>query len=318
MSSRAKRGDLIFNNRLLRFRLSGSSQWLNHILDSKYISVYKRILNTLFQWNTDQACEHILGLYDKKGFCIVDYLYFANVAGKKLFSRHQSNTPVEDFSEALLSDYKNINIHGIYALYQQAILDADVVLPDGIALQLFTYFAKKKRLKNLNGTDFCPYFLSYIKEYHPGRAMNIILYGTYPHLLKKTQDLLLKQGYTVVYAQDGYTNLDWNALELSLKGRWEAINLLLVARTTPEYPIQEIWALTNRENIHKYKLLVMNQWGTFDFWVGEQKRAPKLIRTIKLEWLRRLVSDPKRNMKKVLSTLALFRYIFSYLILKKE
>ncbi|HBB03820.1 TPA: hypothetical protein DCZ39_02880 [Patescibacteria group bacterium] len=37
-----------------------------------------------------------------------------------------------------------------------------------------------------------------------------------------------------------------------------------------------------------------------------------------MEWLRRLVSDPKRNMKKVLSTLALFRYIFSYLILKKE
>jgi UDP-N-acetyl-D-mannosaminuronic acid transferase (WecB/TagA/CpsF family) len=47
--------------------------------------------------------------------------------------------------------------------------------------------------------------------------MNIILYGTYPHLLEKTKDLLIKQGYNVVYAQDGYTNLDRNNVELALK-----------------------------------------------------------------------------------------------------
>jgi len=279
--------------------------------------VYKKILHTLFQWNADQACEHILGLYDKKGFCIVDYLYFANIAAKKLFDVHHIAYPVEDFHAALLADYKHMNIQGIYPVYQQAILDADVVLPDGIALQLFYFLAKKKRLKNLNWTDFCPYFLSYIKEYHPDKDMNVILYGTYPHLLEKTKQLLLKQGYNVVYAQDGYTNLDWDNVDLALKWRDKDINVLLVARTTPIYPIQEIWTFANKDHVRQHRLLVMNQWGTFDFWVGEQKRAPKLIRTLKLERLRRLISDPKRNIKKVMSTLALFRYIFSYLILKK-
>lgn len=112
--------------------------------------MYKQILNILFQGDSDQACKHILDLYDRKGFCIVDYLYFANIAGKKLFDEHHIAYPIEDFNEALLADYKNMNIHGIYATYQQAILDADVVLMDGIALQIFYFLAKKKRLENLN------------------------------------------------------------------------------------------------------------------------------------------------------------------------
>lgn len=280
--------------------------------------MYTQILNRLFQGDTDQACEQILGLYTTKGFCVVDYLYFANIAGKKLFDSYEGTYPVEYFRIALLADYKSMDIHGVYARYQQAILHADVVLIDWIALQLFYFLSTKKWLKNLNGTDFCPYFLSYIKQKFSDRDINIVLYGTYPHLLQKTKDLLITQWYTVIYSQDGYTNLDRAQLEWALKGKDKSINILLVARSTPDYPIQEVWTLANQENIKKHGLIVMNQWGTFDFWVGEQKRAPQSIRNIKLERLRRLISDPKRNMKKVLSSLALFRYVFSYLILKKK
>jgi UDP-N-acetyl-D-mannosaminuronic acid transferase (WecB/TagA/CpsF family) len=92
-----------------------------------------------------------------------------------------------------LSDYKTADIASVYALYQTAILDADIVLMDGIALQLFYFLAKKKWLANLNGTDFCPYFLAYITRKYPDQHMNIILYGTYPHLLNKTAQLLSEQ-----------------------------------------------------------------------------------------------------------------------------
>ncbi len=278
----------------------------------------KNILNTLFHGNADQACEHILGMYTKKGFCIIDYLYFANVSGKKLFDTHHSSYAISVFQEALLPAYKTMNPEVVYKAYQDAIIDADVVLPDGIALQIFNFCAKRKRLQNLNWTDFCPYFLSYIKEHHSSKNLNIILYGTHPHVLEKTRDFLLKQGYNVIYIQDGYTNMDWNTLDLALKGRNNDINVLLVARTTPDYPIQEIWTLANKQKIQEHSLIVLNQWGTFDFRVGEQKRPPKLIRRLKLEWLRRLISDPKRNMKKVWNSLALFRYIFVYLLLKNK
>ena len=62
-----------------------------------------------------------------------------------------------------------------------------------------------------------------------------------------------------MYAQDGYTNLDWDNVELALKGRENPINVLLIARTTPEYPIQEIRTLANKQDIQKHGLIVMNQ-----------------------------------------------------------
>lgn len=280
--------------------------------------MYQKILNTLFQWTADQACEHILGLYDKKGFCIVDYLYFANISAKKLFAHYNSIRVWNSFSDALLPQYKIIDIQDIHAVYQQAILDADLVLMDGIALQLFYFLARKKRVPNLNGTDFCPYFLSYAKTHSKEKKVNIILYGTYPHLLEKTKEYLLKQWYHVIYAQDGYTNLDWEVLTSALIWKDKDINILLNARTTPDYPIQEIWTFANKDRIRESWLIVLNQWGTFDFRVGAQKRAPKLVRTIKLERLRRLLSTPKRQIKKTLHSVAILRYIFSYLLLKKK
>jgi len=280
--------------------------------------MYKKILNTLFQWTANQACERILDVYGQKGFCVVDYLYFANISGKKMFTSHTLSYPIDDFREALLAQYTTMNVQWIYKNYQDAILDADLVLMDGIALQLFYFLAKKKWLDNLNGTDFCPYFLSYVTEHYPDRNMNVLLYGTYPHLLERTKKYLTEKWYTVIYAQDGYTNLDWENIELALKWKQNDINILLNARTTPDYPIQELWTFANKKMIKDHWLIVMNQWGTFDFWVGAQKRAPKIIRILRLEWLWRLISDPKRNMKKVFSSLAIFRYIFVYLILKNR
>lgn len=280
--------------------------------------LYKKILSTLFTWNAEWASIHIMDIYQNNGFCIVDYMYFANVAGKRLFDTYRIPFVVDDFRDLLLSGYKTIDKNIIYSCYQKSILDANVVLIDGIALQLFYYLDQKKWIPNLNGTDFCPYFLSYVKNTISDKPINILLYGTYPHLLEKTKTYLLRQGYNVIYAQDWYTNLDWDNIDLALKGRQQHINILLVARTTPEYPIQEIRTFTNKFFIKHHWLIVLNQWGTFDFWVGEQKRPPRYVRKIKLERLWRLISDPKRNIKKVLSSLALFKYIFLYLILKKK
>lgn len=181
------------------------------------------ILKKLFTWTTDQAIEKILEIQSKKGFCIVDYLYFAQIGGQRLFDvQTKSNT--EQFKNVLLPDYKNIDIHAVRWAYQQAIQNADMVLPDGIALQIFYCLGYHKRLFNLNGTDFCPIFLEYV---HQHKKMNLILYGTYPDLLAQTKKYLETKWYFVGYAQDGYANLDWQKVEKSLEP--DAINVLLVA-----------------------------------------------------------------------------------------
>jgi UDP-N-acetyl-D-mannosaminuronic acid transferase (WecB/TagA/CpsF family) len=75
-------------------------------------------------------------------------------------------------------------------------------------------------------------------------------------------------------------------------------------------------------------LLVFTVGWLFDFLAWEwtkkwrkkwvQKRAPKIVRKMKLEWLWRLITDPKRNYKKVKNSFAIFPYILRYLLLKKE
>jgi exopolysaccharide biosynthesis WecB/TagA/CpsF family protein len=82
--------------------------------------------------------------------------------------------------------------------------------------------------------------------------------------------------------------------------------------------LQELWTSRNYQKIQQNKLLVINTWGLFDFIAWAQKRAPKFWRTIKLERFYRLITDPKRNAKKVKNSLAIFPYIIHYLILGKK
>lgn len=147
----------------------------------------------MFVGTADQACSSILHTYNQKGSCIVDYLYFANITGKSLFSTYPNIPDITIFTQAVLSDYQRMIKQDIFSVYQQAILDADIVLPDGIALQLFYFLDRKQWLHNLNGTDFCLYMLSYITRVVSTQPLNILLYGTHPHLLQKTQNFLENQ-----------------------------------------------------------------------------------------------------------------------------
>ncbi|PID34898.1 MAG: hypothetical protein CR971_00860 [candidate division SR1 bacterium] len=216
--------------------------------------------------------------------------------------------------------------------YKKALMKAEYLLPDGIALQIFYFFAylvarisKKvpkdtvltKWLSNLNGTDFVPYFLDYIKKKNGPQSLCVAVYGTTDEYLLKATEKLQGQGYNIIYQQNGFSDFDWDALQHALSEYHDTINVLLVGRSTPTNPIQELWAASNYAKIKNNRLIVMNVGGLLDFLAGTQKRAPLWVRKLKLEWLYRCITDPKRNFKKVKNSLALFPYIFRYLLLKK-
>ncbi len=286
----------------------------------------KSILNKLFTGNKIDAYEYIIQQYNRKSRAIVNYLYFANITGKHLFDEFKTNIDKNIFQEALKDDYKILWSSVIGPAYKRSLLESDILLPDGIALQLFYRLAakrkkiktKKERLDNLNWTDFGLFFIDRLQSEKWKENVEIYLYGTYPGILEKTKTFLQDRGFDVAYYQDGFTNFDWDHVSEIRKKNKKQYAILLVARTTPEYPIQELWSWSNQDKITKNKLLVFNQWGTFDFWAWVQKRAPKMRRTYKIEWLRRLITDPKRNYKKVIDTIMIIKYIFSHLLLKKK
>lgn len=69
-----------------------------------------------------------------------------------------------------------------------------------------------------------------------------------------------------------------------------APDILLVALS---FPGQETWIAKHMADIPSVKVAI-GVGGTLDFWSGETKRAPRWMRVIGMEWLFRLVKEPKR------------------------
>lgn len=263
----------------------------------------KKIATSDFQ----QTVDNILSLYNEQWYCVINFIYFSQIVSQQVFKSPQKKTDTK-------KEYKKL------------ILKSDFLLPDWIALQTFYYFANilkaiqsdKKRLPNVNWTDFTPFFLQNIKQRFWNQKINLILYWSTPSIAEKVCEYYKRKWYNVIYVQDGFSELSRKDVETILKEYQDTLNILLVARSTPKIPIQELWTSRNYQKIQENKLLVMNVWWLFDFIGWAQKRAPKIIRKLKLEWFWRLCSQPKRNYKKVINSLMLFPYIFHYLILKKD
>jgi UDP-N-acetyl-D-mannosaminuronic acid transferase (WecB/TagA/CpsF family) len=273
------------------------------------------ILEKLFKGKSEQASEQIVSQYQKNWFTIVNFIYFAVVSAQKVFGSHGKT--------ARQKEYKKI------------ILKSDFLLPDGIALQIFYFFARifrrvkwrTYRLDNLNWTDFTRYFLEYIKTKFGNQKICLLMFGTEPAFLEKAKDYISYRWYNVIYTQDGFStfnNKKWfselNRQKVKEALAWyqDTINILLVAMSTAKSPRQELWTADNLQEIKDHNLIVINTWWTFEWWAWTQKRSPKVIRAIKLGRLRRFIADPKRNYMKVYHSLSLFKYIFKYLLLKKD
>jgi exopolysaccharide biosynthesis WecB/TagA/CpsF family protein len=78
-------------------------------------------------------------------------------------------------------------------------------------------------------------------------------------------------------------------------------------------PKQEKWIYKYKEQLPNIKIFLAIG-ATLDFEAGNKKRAPKWVTEIGLEWLHRLLSEPKRLWKRYL----IGGPIFCWLILKQK
>lgn len=245
---------------------------------------FPSILNKLFSWNNASACEKIMETYAQKTYAIIDFLYFANTVFNWLDKDRRTDRQEK---------------------YVTSLEKADILLPDGIAIELLykKYFGK--RLSNLNGTDFLPYFLSYLKT---KRKVSIILYWEETSVWEETKKYIENTlRHPVIFHNDGFEEFDWNTVENIIKTRKEdESHVLLVGRWTP---LQEIWIEENRQKIQENKLITFGVGGLLSFWAGTEKRAPEWIRKMRWEWLYRAITQPQKNLKKTLVSLKLFQYL---------
>jgi len=158
--------------------------------------------------------------------------------------------------------------------------EADLSIPDGVGLKIASKFKIKERI---TGTDL----MNNILKKYINKKFKFIINETG---LSSKKEVLQKANVKI---DESYPDIIFVGLGC---------------------PRQEKWI---KENIAKYPntRLILTVGGAFDFLTGKQKRAPLLFRKIGLEWLWRLIKQPKRY-KRIFN--ATIKFLFKALLCLKK
>ncbi len=166
------------------------------------------------------------------------------------------------------------------------ILERMTLFNDGVGLNLASrYLHGEKFPENLNGTDLVPRILGNIDV-----PLRIFLLGAQEMQVQRAKEHIGKTfpSHSVVGVRNGYFDMN------DCGGICEEINraepdLVLVAMGNPR---QETFIVQNR---HRLTVPVAIGVGAlFDFMSGSVVRAPGLVQAVGLEWLFRLLQEPRR------------------------
>jgi exopolysaccharide biosynthesis WecB/TagA/CpsF family protein len=159
-------------------------------------------------------------------------------------------------------------------------LQSDVILRDGIGMQLLFKALRLDGGLNMNGTDLIPRLLDSAK----GQTLGIL--GTAEPFLSNAVGQLTRAGHNVIVCEDGFQD---TTTYLALIERYRP-NIIILGMGMPK---QELVAAYLKENA-SYNPLLINAGALIDFIGGKAKRAPLWMRRVHLEWLFRLLNEPKR------------------------
>lgn len=170
--------------------------------------------------------------------------------------------------------------------YADALATADMILPDGIGVELAARMQGRRFRENLNGTDFTPALLRRAAQ----KGLSVYLLGGRPGVARAAADrlILTTPGLRVAGIRDGYEGMaDTNATIAAINAAQP--DILLVAAGVP---LQDVWLARNAPRLDARVMLGVG--ALFDFLAGRVRRAPGLVRRLRSEWAWRLAMEPRR------------------------
>jgi len=183
--------------------------------------------------------------------------------------------------------------------------DADILLPDGIGVVLAARLLYGIHITRLPGADM----MEEICKLAAKKGFKVFVYGAKEEVNKKAVDILIRKyrGLNIVGRSHGYVNeKDMNKLIEKINN--SKAEILFVALGSPK---QERWIAAYKDKLNTVKVC-QGIGGTLDTIAGNVKRAPIFWQRLNLEWLYRLISEPKRiKRQKVLP-------VFAFLILLEK
>lgn len=176
----------------------------------------------------------------------------------------------------------NLTMFGLHSKDQLDWLRNHAIFtPDGIGIALLLALFKLKYVKRYPGIDMVADILQKVTS-----PLKVALIGASAESLSGTVHWIKQTGHEVVFKLDGFSDIDDNhALEL----KQASPDLILVACGCPKQ--DEI--IYHLSTILDYGVAI-GVGGSFDIWSGNKIRAPRWLQLLGLEWLFRLVYEPRR------------------------
>lgn len=169
------------------------------------------------------------------------------------------------------------------AAYAAAVNGADLVLADGVGDLYAARILGTPLPERVAGSDLTPRLLSRLAE----RGGSVFLYGARPGVVERAGEALRSAcpGLRIAGTENGYIS-DETALFTALDK--EQPDLLLLGLGVPR---QELWMAQNRQRTNA---VMIGVGGLLDVFAGDIPRAPEAWQKLGLEWLYRLLREPKR------------------------
>ena len=174
-------------------------------------------------------------------------------------------------------------------------------IPDGVGVVYASKLRKGKIKERVTGIDS----MEMLCRLSNNKGYKIFMYGAKEEVISKAKDNLEKRykNIKIVGTINGYEKDGQKLIDTINKSK---ANIVFVALGSPK---QELWITENMDK------LCVNVYqgvgGSFDVVSGTIKRAPKWMQNCGLEWLYRLLKEPKRIFRQVKLVKFLWLIIFN-------
>jgi N-acetylglucosaminyldiphosphoundecaprenol N-acetyl-beta-D-mannosaminyltransferase len=177
--------------------------------------------------------------------------------------------------------------------FENALQASDVLLPDGIGIVFAARWLVGKRISKIAGSDLHTHLIQKANK----EGLKIFYLGASQNTLQKIQSRLAKEQPN---CKGGYYSPPFKA-EFSQEENTEMIaainafapDILFVGMTAPK---QEKWVHAHKSHVDAR--IICSIGAVFDFYAGTVKRPSAFWINLGLEWLPRLLKEPKRLFKR--------------------
>lgn len=218
------------------------------------------------------------------------------------------------FSDGVTGVVATLNPHSYVIarrdrLFREALRQTDILLPDGVGIQLAARVLEERTIEKIAGSDLHELVISALDK----KDGSCFYLGSTEGTLKRisaritSENPRVRTGFHSPPFREHFTVEENDAMIKAVKTFGP--DVLFVGMTAPK---QEKWVYENRERLNVPLICCIG--AAFDFYAGTVKRPGRIWIRMGLEWLPRLLREPRRLWKRNLVSTPLFLW---YLLVEK-